>query len=66
MTDNIYTCLGCGEKISSDLLDYPKCGRRTKAGKQVDFEKKNGIVPPQKLDKKEKPQILIFNFYLFQ
>ena len=27
-------------KISSDLLDFPKCGRRTKAGKQVDFDKK--------------------------
>ena len=40
MTDNIYTCLGCGGKISSDLLDCPICGRRTKAGKQVDFDKK--------------------------
>ena len=40
MADNVYTCLGCGEKISSDLLDCPKCGRRTKAGKQVDFDKK--------------------------
>jgi len=40
MADNIYTCLGCGAKIASDLLDCPKCGRRTKAGKQVDFDKK--------------------------
>ena len=39
-SNNIYNWLGFGEKISSDLLDCPKCGRRTKAGKQVDFDKK--------------------------
>ena len=40
MAECIYTCLGCLEKISSDLLDCPKCGRRTAAGKKFDLDKK--------------------------
>ena len=36
----LYTCLGCLEKIPATDLDCPKCGKRTAAGKKVDFDKK--------------------------
>ena len=40
MAENIYTCIGCGEKLSNDVLVCTKCGRKTLAGKKADFDKK--------------------------
>ena len=38
MAVNIYTCIGCGEKLSNDVLVCTKCGRKTLAGKKADFD----------------------------
>ena len=40
MADNLYTCIGCGEKLSNEVLVCSKCGRKTLAGKKADFDKK--------------------------
>ena len=40
MVDNLYTCIGCGEKLSNDVLVCTICGRKTLAGKKADFDKK--------------------------
>ena len=40
MADNLYTCIGCGEKLSNEVLVCSKCGRKTLAGKKPDFDKK--------------------------
>ena len=40
MAENIYTCIGCGEKLSNEVLVCSKCGRKTLAGKKADFDKK--------------------------
>ena len=39
-SEGLYTCLGCLAKIPVTDLDCPKCGKRTAAGKKVDFDKK--------------------------
>ena len=64
MADNVYTCLGCGVKISSDLLDCPKCGRRTKAGKKVYSDKKWNS-PAAKTRQKEEAANTNFQFLFF-
>ena len=46
MADNLYTCLGCGEKIAKDLLLCPKCGFKTAAGRVQDS--RDRLTPEQK------------------
>ena len=46
MADNLYTCLGCKEKIAKDLLVCPKCGFKTAAGRVQDY--RDSLTPEQK------------------
>ena len=46
MADNLYTCLGCKEKIAKDLLVCPKCGFKTAAGRVQDY--RDSFTPEQK------------------
>ena len=60
-SEGLYTCLGCLEKIPATDLDCPKCGKRTAAGKKVDFDKKWNS-PAAKA--KQKREITNTNFQL--
>ena len=51
MADNLYTCLGCKEKIAKDLLLCPKCGFKTAAGRLQDY--RDSLTPEQKASTKK-------------